>query len=221
MSLLRETATVAAKDIRVEVRGRHATSVVLPFGATLLVSFGLAFGPGPTLLRQTAPGLLWLAVLFSTVLATRRSYEVEGEDGALEGLVLSPLDKAAVFLGKAAAIAVQVLVLAAAAVLLVVLLFDLPVAGDPFTLVAAFALGAVGLAATASLFGVVAESPRAREGLFPLLLFPLVTPVLLAGTRATATAGTAEAASWLGLLAAFDVIFLAAGTLVFGHLLED
>jgi heme exporter protein B len=224
VTLARQAWAIAGKDLRIEVRGRYALGAVLPFAATLLIAFGLSLGPGRTLLQQTAPGLLWLAVLFASVLAFRRSYESEGEDGALEGLLLAPIDKAAVFLGKAAAVLAQLLVLEAAVVLLVAGLFGLSLGRDPATLAAAFLLGTVGLSAVGSLFGVLAESPRAREAVFPLLVLPLATPVLVAGVRATAlaTAGRGgEAASWLGLLAAFDVVFVAAGTLVFAYLLED
>src|SRR5204863_7660915 len=98
---------IAATDLRVGVRGRYAVGLIVPLAGTLLVAFGLSLGPGRTLLQQTAPGLLWLALLFASVLAFRRSYESEGEDGALEGLLLAPIDKASVFLGKAAAVAVQ------------------------------------------------------------------------------------------------------------------
>ncbi|HXJ65772.1 MAG TPA: heme exporter protein CcmB, partial [Actinomycetota bacterium] len=77
MSFVRQTAAMAGKDLRIEVRGRYALGAVLPFAATLLVSFGLSLGPGRTFLQQTAPGLLWMAVLFAAVLASRRAYESE------------------------------------------------------------------------------------------------------------------------------------------------
>lgn len=224
MTFLRQAAAVAAKDLRIEVRGRYALGAVLPFAATLLIAFGLSLGPGHALLQETAPGLLWLAVLFAAVLAARRSYEAEGEDGALEGLLLATIDKAAVFLGKAAAVAVQLFLLEAAVILLVTGLFGLSLGREPAVLVAAFGLGTVGLASVGSLFGMLAESPRAREAVFPLLVLPLATPVLIAGVRATAlaTAGRGgEAGSWLGLLVAFDLAIVAAGSVVFGHLLED
>jgi len=83
VSLVRESIAVAVKDLRIEIRGRYAMGTVLPFAGTLLIAFGLSLGPGRTLLGQTAPGLLWLAVLFASVLAFRRSYEAAGEDGAL------------------------------------------------------------------------------------------------------------------------------------------
>lgn len=224
MTLLRQARAVAGKDLLIEVRGRYALGTVLPFAATLLIAFGLSLGPGRTLLQETAPGVLWLAMLFASVLSFRRSFEAEGEDDGLEGLLLAPIDKAAVFLGKAAAVALQLLVLEAAVVVLVAALFGLSIGGDPLVLAGAFALGTVGLAAVGSLFGVLAESPRAREAIFPLLVLPLATPVLLAGVKATSLAVDglgAQAGSWLGLLVAFDVVFLAAGTLVFEYLMED
>jgi heme exporter protein B len=223
VTLVHQAGAIAGKDLRLEVRGRHALGTLLPFAATLLVAFGFAFGPGRDVLERTAPGLLWMAVLFAAVMASRRAYQAEAEDGALEGLLLAPVDKAAVFLGKTAAIALELLALVAAVLVLVVALFDLSV-GSPLALVAAFALGAVGLAAVGGLFGVVAEAARTREAIFPMLVLPLATPVLIAGVRATdlAAAGRAgEAVSWLGILLAFDVAFLSIGVLVFGYLMED
>lgn len=223
MSLAHQTATIARKDLRIEMRGRHAAGSVLPFAGTLLIAFGFAFGPGRDVLQRTAPGLLWMAVLFSSVLAARRAYQIETEDGALEGLLLASIDPAAIFLGKALAVIAQMLVLEAVILLLVVVLFDLSL-GAPLAIGAAFGLGTVGLAAVGSLFGIVAESARSREAVLPLLTLPLATPVLIAGVRATdlaAVGRASEAASWLGLLAAFDVVFLSMGILLFGFLMED
>jgi heme exporter protein B len=223
VTLLRQAALVAAKDIRIEVRGRHAVATVVPFAATLLVALGLAMGPGRALLQRTAPALLWVAVLFAAVLASRQAYRLEAEDGALEGLVLSPVDRAAVFVGKVIAVTLQLLTLEVFVLLLVGVLFELPLAAAPGTLAAAFALGTAGIAATGSLFGILSVAPRARETVLPLLVLPLASPVLLAGVRATEVAAGApgEAGPWLGLLVAFDAVFLALGVLVFGYLLED
>jgi heme exporter protein B len=212
---------MAWKDLRIEARGRHLLASVLPFAVTLLLAFGLALGPGRTFLQRTAPALLWIAVLFSAVLSSRQAYQVETEDDALEGLVLSPVDRAAVFLGKAASVAAGLLALEAVVVALVVLLFDVTF-GGLLSAAGALVLGTVGLAAVGSLFGVMSAAPRAREAVLPLLVLPLATPALLGGIRATelSTAG-GGAASWLGLLLAFDLVVLALGTLVFGYLLED
>ena len=215
---------IAAKDLRVEARGRYAAGMALPFAATLLIAFGLSLGPGRTLLEATAPGLLWLAVLFAATLLARRAWESEAEDGALEGLVLAPVDKSAVFAGKAIALSVQLLALELAVLAMVAVLFGLPVAGNPPVLAAALVLGTIGLAAISSLFGVLAVMPRSREAVLPLLVMPVATPALIAGVKATAlaTAGQGgDAGAWLGLLAAFDLVLVAAGLLVFEQLVED
>jgi heme exporter protein B len=223
VTFVRQATAIAGKDLRIEVRGKHALGTLLPFAATLLIAFGFAFGPGRDVLDRTAPGLLWMAVLFAGVMAARRAYQAEAEDGALEGLLLAPVDKAAVFVGKVAAIALELIALVSAVLLLVVVLFDLSL-GSPLALAGAFALGSLGLAAVGGLFGVVAEAARTREAIFPMLVLPLATPALIAGVRATdlATTGRAgEALSWLGLLVAFDVVFVSVGILVFGSLMED
>src|SRR5919198_1555521 len=125
MTLLRQAVAVAAKDLRVEIRGRRTFGAAAPFAATMLLSFGLALGPGRSLLQATAPGLLWLAVMFSSVLAFRQAYRIETDDDAVEGLVLSGIDLGAVFLGKATAVAVELLGLEFIAVVMVAWLFDL------------------------------------------------------------------------------------------------
>jgi heme exporter protein B len=224
MRLLREAAAVAGKDLRVELRGRHGLAAALPFATTLLVSMGLALGPGRELLETAAPALLWIAVLFGAVLASRQAYLVEEEDGALEGLVLSPADRGAIFLGKAAAIAAQLLIIEATVLVAVVLLFDVSIGAAPAALAAGFVLGTLGLAAVGVLFGVVAASSAGRESILPLVVLPLATPVLLAGVRTAELAisgRTGDAGSWLGLLMAFDLVVISIGFLAFGQVLEE
>lgn len=218
MSTLSLAAAVASKDLRVEVRGRYGLTVILPFAGTLLIAFGLSLGPGRTRLQELAPALLWLSVLFASILAFRRSYESEAADAALEGMVLAPVDRAAIFLGKAGAVAVQLLALEAAVLALSAGLFGLSL-GAGWVVLGSLVLGTLGLAAVGSMFGVTAAIPRVREAILPLLVLPLAIPVLVAGVEAMDAGG--GGASWLGLLAAFDAVFIAAGVLVFDHLLED
>jgi heme exporter protein B len=215
---------IAVKDMRIELRGRYALVSVLPFAATMLLAFGFALGPGRTLLVQTSPGLLWLAALFAAVELFHRSYQAEADGGALEGLLLAPVDKGAIYLGKALAAVVQLLVLFAVTAALVVVLFGMPIGSRPGLLALTVLLGMVGLAAIGSLLGLLAVATRSRHAALPLLVLPLVSPVLIAAIRATAllsTGRTDQVGGWLGLLVAFDATFLATGFLVFGHLLED
>ena len=215
---------IAAKDLRMEWRSKAALTAVVPFAATVLLAFGLALGPDQQLLAQTAPGLLWLAGLFSAVDLLHRAYQTEAERGALDGLMLAPVDRGAIYLGKAAAVAVQLAVLFVLTGLLTALLFGLPLGEAPVLLFMTTVLGIIGLASLGSLFGLLTVVGRSRQAALPILVLPLVTPVLIAAIRATGllvTGNTDQVAGWLGLLAAFDAAFLAIGYLVFGHLLED
>lgn len=221
---LRVAEAIAVKDLRMEVRGRSAVSTVLPFAATMLLAFGFALGPDRLLLVQTAPGLLWLAALFSSVELCHRLYQAEAVGGALEGLLLSPVDKGAVYFGKAAAAFVQLMALFVVTLGIVIVLFGLPVGPAPGLLLLTVVLGIAGLSAMGSLLGLLAVRGHTRQAALPVLVLPLVSPVVIAATRATATltqGGTSGVGGWLGLLAAFDAAFLATGYLVFGHLLED
>jgi heme exporter protein B len=216
-------SAVAAKDLRMEMRSRQAASSVLPFAVTMLLAFGFALGPDRPLLTQTAAGLLWLAATFAAVDLFHRAYRSETDDGALDGLLLAPGAAGAVYLGKAAAAAVQLWLLVVATALLVGLLFGLPVAHRPVLLLVVAAAGVVGLSAIGSLFGLLTVLGR-RQAALPVLVLPLVSPVLIAAIRSTeaAVSGSAgQAGGWLSVLAAFDAAFLATGYLVYGHLLED
>ncbi|MEP7023029.1 MAG: heme exporter protein CcmB [Actinomycetota bacterium] len=221
---LRVARAIAAKDLRIEVRSRSAVSTVLPFSITMLLAFGFALGPDQLLLARIAPGLLWLAALFASVELCHRSYQHEAANGALEGLLLSPADKGAVFLGKAAAAFVQLILLMGVTAGIVIILFGLPVGRAPGLLLLTAVLGVAGLSTLGSLLGLLTVRNRTRQAALPVLVLPLVSPVIIAATSATQnlTQGAATGiGGWLSLLASFDAAFLAAGYLVFEHLLED
>jgi heme exporter protein B len=215
---------IAVKDLRVERRSKAALSAALPFATTMLLSFGFALGPGRLLLVQAAPGLLWLAGLLAALDLFHRSYQAEADNGCLDGLLLSPVDRGAIYLGKALAVAVQVGVLFTVTGALTVALFGVPLGSSPPLLLLTAVLGIAGLAALGSLFGLLTALGRTRQAALPVLVLPLATPVLIAAIRAFAllSAGSTEqVAGWLGVLAAFDAVLLATGYLVYGHLLED
>jgi heme exporter protein B len=219
----RDAALVGAKDLRVELRSRVTTMHVAPYAVLVLLLFGFAFDQNHTLLRQATPGLFWLAVLLCTLLAVQRSFAIESADGARDGLRLSGLDPAGIFLGKAAAIAVQ---LAALEVLLgigVVVLFAADLR-DPGLLLASAAAATLGLAAAGTVYGMMSAGLRVRETLLPLLVLPVVAPVLLGATQAWMAAlglSVANGWKWMALLATFAAIYLTLGVLGFSTLVED
>jgi heme exporter protein B len=221
--MLRDAVLVAGKDLRIELRSRIGLNQVGPFAIAVLLLFGLALGPDRAVLAAASAGLFWVAVLLSTLLAVQRSYAIESADAARDGLRLSGLDPAGIFLGKAGAVAAQLLVLEAGLTAGVALLYGAHLSGG-LVLIAACAAGTLGLAAVGTLYGVVASGLRTRETLLPLLFLPVVAPVLLAATKAwnAALAGTpGRAGGWLDVLVVFAVLYVAIGTVAFGPLLED
>ncbi|MCL6641277.1 MAG: diguanylate cyclase, partial [Candidatus Rokubacteria bacterium] len=223
VTLLRESALVMGKDLRIELRSRVALQQILPFGGVVLVLFAFALDPDRGLLSRVAPGLFWAAVLLAALLAVTRSFAVEDANRARDGLRLSGIDPGAVFLGKAAAIAVELLVLEAALGAGVVVLYDVEPRGVLFLACAALAATA-GLAATGTVYGVLSSGLRARDTLVPLLVLPAVTPVMLGATRAFEAAldgVPGDGWPWVQLLVVFSALAVAAGVAVFGPLLEE
>jgi heme exporter protein B len=219
----RDAVLVGGKDLRIELRSRVATNQVAPFAVIVLVLFGFALDPDTGVLTRAAPGLFWVAVLFCCVLAVQRSVAVETADSAHDGLRLSGLDPAGVFLGKAGAVVVELAGLEALLAIGIVILYGTDLQGAAL-LVAATVAATVGLGACGTIFGALASGLRVRETLLPLLILPVVAPVLIGATRAWQVALGQSADNgwqWVVLLAVFAVIYVTAGILAFGALLED
>ena len=218
---------VAAKDLRIEAHSRVITNRVLPFAGLVMVMFAFALGTD-AVLERVAPGLVWLAVLFSLFMMVQRSFAVETADGALDAIRVAGVDPMGIFLGKAVALAVQLLVLEVLLVAAAVFVYRAEIRPGSIVLLVTTALAATcGLAAVGTLYGGLAAGTRGRETLLPLLVLPVVAPVLIGATRATeaafGTGGVAmsEGWPWLGLLATFAIAFGVVGTLAFGPLIEE
>ena len=216
---------VAWKDLTTERRTKANFNAVVFLAALMLILFGFALGPDAEALRSAAAGVLWLTVLFSGVQAFHRSYEIELESGALEALLLYPGSRKSIFLGKLLANLVFILLVEAVVVPVSAVLYDLPLARlFPGILLVLF-LGTLGFVTLGTFYGAMASRLRARDVLLPLLLFPMLIPVLVGSVEATAALMgrdvMGEAASWIELLVAFDVIFLVAALLTFESIVEE
>jgi heme exporter protein B len=219
----RGATLVAGKDLRIELRARVALQQILPFGAIVIVLFAFALDPDRGILPTVAPGLFWVAMLLATLLAVSRSFSVEAENGARDGLRLSGIDGASVFLGKATAVALELAALAVLLLLGVVVLYDVSVESLLPAALAAIA-AVIGLASAGTVYGAVGLGTRMRETLVPLLVLPAVAPVALGGTRAFEWAFEGDAARawpWVQLLFVFAAVYVTIGVLAFGTLLEE
>jgi heme exporter protein B len=215
----RDAVLVAGKDLRIEMRSRVTTNQVAPFAVLVLVLFAFALDPDRGILTRTAAGLFWVAVLLAGLLAVQRSFAVESSDG----LRISGLDPAGIFLGKALAVAVELLLLEALLAVGVAVLYDAHLSG-PLLLVATCVAATAGVAAAGTAYAVLAAGLRVRETLLPLLLLPVLAPVLLGATKAWEAAmgiGIDDGWQWLHLLVVFAVLYTGFGVLAFGSLLED
>lgn len=227
MNTMHIARLVAAKDLRIEWRSRVVTNQVLPFAALVMVMFAFALD-NDTILPRVAPGLVWLAAMFSLLVLVQRTFAVETADGALDALRVAGVGPAGIFLGKSLALAVQLTVLEVMLLGAAVVLYRTElVAGGVVLLVTTYLAATLGLAFVGTLYGGLAAGAKGRETLLPLLLLPVVAPVLIGATRATEAAlGTNDATPsegwpWIGLLALFAVIFGAGGSLAFGSLIDE
>jgi heme exporter protein B len=226
-STLRVARVVAAKDLRIEMRSRVVTNQVVPFAALVMVMFAFALDDD-TMLERVGGGLVWLATLFSLFIIIQRSFVIETADGALDALRVAGVDAAGIFLGKAAALVVQLLILETTLVGGAIVLYRVQVRPTSIVLlVTCMLLATLGLAFVGTLFGGLAAGMRGRETLLPLLLLPAIAPVLIGATKATEAAFgisgmvTSEGWPWVGLLAVFAAVFGVGGLSAFGPLIEE
>jgi heme exporter protein B len=218
----RDAVLVAGKDLRIEARSRVGLWQVVPFAVLVLILVAFAIGPDSASLRHAAPGIFWIAVLFSTVLTIQRSVAIESGEGTRDGLRLSGIDPAGIFLGKAAAVGLQLLVLQIILWLGVTFLFNVRVHVVWLAIVTSL-LATVGLACAGVLYGALSAGLRVRDTLLPLLVLPVLAPVLLAGSKAWQAALDGNASSgteWLRILIPFAVIYLVIGIVLYGPLQE-
>jgi heme exporter protein B len=227
---------IASKDLRVERRSRVVANQVIPFAGVTMVIFAFALDAQSArtdegfvpLLELVAPGLVWLAALFSLLLLVQRSFAIESDDGALDALRVAGVDPVAIFWGKSIALAVQLAVLDVILLGAAVLLYGAEVRVEGVVLlVATFIVATCGLACVGTLYGSLTAGFSGRETLLPLLVLPVVAPVLIGATRAVESAlGTggvalAEGWPWLGLLTVFAIAFAVGGALAFGPLIDE
>jgi heme exporter protein B len=216
---------VCGKDLRIELRTREIVTTAGFFAALVAIMASVAFYSGSVTTTRVAPGAIWLAVAFASVLALGRTWQRERDDGALLALLVSPAPRAAIFAGKAIGVALFVAMVECVVVPVVALLFHVDLGNVILPLSLVLFVATIGIAATGTLFGAMTVRTRARDLVLATVLFPLLSPTLVCGVAATreifALAPFEEIRDYLVLLGTFDFVAVAGGLAMFGALMDD
>jgi heme exporter protein B len=212
-SFLRVAWLVMRKDLRVESRSREMLYTTLFFSASCVLVFSFAFVREGRPVEGAAAGILWIAVAFSGTLALARAFERERQHDVLRGLLLAPIDRPAIFVGKLLGIVLLMVVVELVVVPAIALLFRAPFFAHPFLMATLLGTGTIGFAAVGTLFAAMLIRTQSRAVLLPILLYPMTVPVLIAGVGGTVAllqpeANLALAKFWLAMLVFLDVTYL-------------
>lgn len=223
LDFLDKVMAILWKDIVAELRTKEMFSSMFVFAIMVVVIFNFAFELKQFEIADIAPGVLWVAFTFAGILGLNRSFVLEKDRGGLEGLMLAPMDRSAIYLGKMLGNVIFMLVVEVIILPIFTILFNLPLLLP--ALVPIILLGTVGFAAVGTLFAAMAVNTRTREVLLPVLLFPIAVPIIIAAVKASGAvfAGDSLAAvsHWLRLMVVFDTIFLVVAFITFEFVLEE
>ncbi len=221
---LRKVMAIVGKDVATEIRTKEMVSSMFVFSLLIIFIFNFAFDLRAENLQTLAPGVLWVAIVFAGMLGLSRSFILERDQGVIDGLLLAPVDRSAIYFGKMIGNVLFIGLVEIIILPIFVILFNQPAAVLPM-LVGVVILGTIGFASVGTLFSAMAVHTRAREVLLPIMLFPVIVPVMLSAVRLTSgildQSPFEDVSQWLALLIAFDVIFIAASFILFEFAVEE
>jgi len=211
------------KDLRIELRTKDIFTSMAVFAALALMIFNFAFELRVPDKSVVIPGVLWVSIIFSGVLGLGRAFISEKDRGSMAGLLLAPVDRSAIYFGKMIASLIFIFVMEAILLPLMVVFFNINFISWPLLLL--LFLGTLGFATVGTVFSGLAVNTRTREVLLPVLLFPVMLPVLMAGIRATIGFMEGDTLSdmmkWINLLVFFDILYLVVSYLTFDFVVEE
>ncbi len=223
MNFWRKTMAIVWKDAILEMRTREVISSVLVFALLVIVIFNFAFSASRETMLLMAPGILWVAFVFAGVLSLTRAFVVEKEGACLEGLMVCPVSREVIYVGKMLSGLLFMLVVEIIALPVFAFLFNLPVISPQ--LIAITLLTTVGFAAVGTLFSAMAVNTKAREMVLPILYLPVIVPLIISAVKAWGLVLAGESwsslTSWLQIIGAFDVVFLTVSFLIFNFVIEE
>jgi heme exporter protein B len=204
---------VTRKDLLIEFRSREIVYTTLLFAVSCLLVFAFGFVRDGRAVEDAAAGILWVAIAFSGTLALGRAFERERQNETLRGLLMAPIPRAALYVGKLTGIVLLLIAVEIVIVPMAAVMFQAPMLEHPLMLAALVLTGTIGFAGVGTLFAAMLVRTRSRDVLLPILLYPVTVPVMIAGVRGTAALladepSIAMARLWLSMLVLFDVMFV-------------
>lgn len=225
---LRVVLAITGKDLRAEIRGKEMLSAMLIFALLVAVIFSFAFNVESGILRETFPGVVWVAFFFAGTLGLNRSFVGERTNAAIHGLMLAPSDRSAIYFGKVLGNLAIMFVTELVGLPIFLIFFDASVQGSWFYLLASLVTSTFGFIAVGTFLAALSANTRTSEILLPIILFPVMVPVVLGAVQTTAGAMADPSAladptgylNWFKVLLVYDAVFLVVPFLLFDYVLE-
>jgi heme exporter protein B len=224
VSAIRPIVRIVAKDVVTEIRSKENLTAMIIFALLVLVIFNFAIETGSGIKDKVAPGVLWVAFTFAGILGLNRAFAAEKENGCLQGMLLSPVDRSWIFLGKMAGNALFMFAMELLILPPFFVFFNKSFALAPLLLIP-MVLATIGFTSVGTLFSAISVATRSQETVLPILLFPVVVPILIAAVEASGGIlrgeGLTDQGLWITLMTVFAIVFTAISVLVFEHVVEE
>lgn len=222
---LKGVCSIVWKDLVTELRTKEMFSSMFLFSLLVIVIFNFAFTPGMEGIEHIVPGLLWVAFTFAGILGLNRSFVYEKDKECIQGLMLCPVSRGAIYTGKMLSNFIFITIIELISLLIFALLFNVEILGRIPSLVIIIFLSTLGFSSVGTLFAAISVNTKAREVMLPILLFPIIVPVIIAAVKATEKilggSSFTDILSWLKLIIGFDIIFLVLSYLTFDFIVEE
>ena len=225
VSYLSQVKAIVRKDFVTEFKTRELFSSMFVFAVLVMLIFIFSINLSIVSANQVGPGVLWVAILFAGTLGLNRSFTLEKENGCLQGLMLAPIDRSAIFFGKMLSNLAFLLIMEAFLLPVFMIFFNVDLVSHLVPLLAVVFMGTLGFSALGTLLSSLSSNLKTREIMLPILLYPLMVPVAIGSVRLTGQIldgkSLADMMNWVGLILCFDIIFISASIMTIDHILEE
>jgi heme exporter protein B len=222
---LSQVKAIVWKDFVTEFKTRELFSSMFVFALLVMLIFIFSINLSIVSANQVGPGVLWVAILFAGTLGLNRSFTLEKENGCLQGLMLAPVDRSAIFFGKMLSNLAFLLIMEAFLLPVFMIFFNVDIGSHLVPLLAVIFMGTLGFSALGTLLSSLSSNLKTREIMLPILLYPLIVPIAIGSVRLTGQIldgkSLADMMNWVGLILCFDIIFISASIMTIDHILEE